>query len=317
MSIDVLMATYEGERFLAAQLDSIFAQTYSDWQLFVSDDGSKDGTFAILEEYAARYPKKMSIRRNLVNSGSSAANFMGMLSLSKADYVMFSDQDDVWLPKKMEAAHRAIVKMEKRYGKNVPLLVHSDLTVVDESLHTKYPSMFALQKLSASNWSFARQLAQNCVTGCTVIVNRALLNRLTVLPEHPIMHDWWIALVAACFGKIGFIKTPYILYRMHGGNVEGAKDYSSVRATLRRAKKTDAMLASINKTYRQAEAFRDIYEDELQGEAREIVTQYLRMEDAAFPKKMVILFRFGFWKTGWNRKAGQIWALFLSGKGRP
>lgn len=306
MSIDILMATYNGERFLGAQLDSILAQTNTDWRLFVSDDGSKDGTWEILCGYAARFPEKITVRQNAVNSGGSAANFYGMLPLAAADYVMFADQDDVWLPNKAEAAFRALRRMEERYGADTPLLVHSDLIVVDERERVLYPSMFALQKLSGTGRSFAKQLVQNCVTGCTMMCNRALLEKLTVLPEHSVMHDWWIGLTAACFGRIGFLKTPYIRYRLHENNVEGAKDYSSLSASLRMAAKKEQIRASLERTYRQAEEFREIYGAELSDERRGILEAYLRTETAPLPEKWSLLCRYGFWKTGWNRKAGQL-----------
>lgn len=306
MSIDILMATYEGERFLPAQLDSILAQTNTDWHLFVSDDGSRDGTWAILCDYAARLPEKITVRQNAVNSGGSAANFYGLLSLATADYVMFADQDDVWLPKKVEAALRAVRRMEERYGTETPLLVHSDLTVVDERGQVLYPSMFALQKLSGTGRSFAKQLVQNCITGCTVIFNRALLEKLRILPEHSVMHDWWVGLVAACFGKIGFLKTPYIHYRLHGNNVEGAKDFSSLSANLQMAAKKEQIRASLEKTYRQAEEFQRLYGKELSDGQREILEAYLRTETAPVPEKWQLMRRYGFWKTGLTRKVGQI-----------
>lgn len=306
MSIDILMATYRGEEFLKEQMDSIMMQSNQDWHLYVSDDNSPDATWEILSEYVARFPDKITIRKNEINSGSAAANFYGMLPLATGDYAMFADQDDIWLPKKVETTLRAMKAMEDKYGKNCPLVVHTDLTVVDSEGNLLEESMCAYQKLQGSGRTFAKQLVQNTVTGCTMMCNRALLDKLMVIPEGTIMHDWWIALVAACFGKIGFVRTPQILYRRHDHNVEGAKDFTSISSVAKQATQKESIALSLAKTYRQADAFWELYWEELTPVQIQILMAYRSLEGESPLKKREIMMKNGFWKTGLARKLGQL-----------
>lgn len=306
MEIDILMATYQGEAFLAKQLDSILNQSFGNWHLYVCDDGSTDGTWEILSEYAGRFPNRITVWKNSVNSGSAAANFYGMLPLVKSRYFMFADQDDIWLPKKIEATYLAMRRMEEKYGNDCPVLVHTDLAVVDETGKMLEPSLCAYQKLSGTGRTLEKQLVQNTVTGCTMMGNQSLLKCLSVIPDGTIMHDWWIALVASCFGKIGFLKTPEILYRKHGNNVEGAKDYRSISAVLSYAKKRREIQKSMAKTYRQADAFLRLYRESLSKEQSGLIMAYRSLETCGFFEKREKLIQYGFWKTGWSRKLGQL-----------
>lgn len=94
--IDILMAVYNGGEFLGEQIDSVITQSFGEWRLYICDDGSSDGSVNIAREYGEKYPERISVRVNAAPTGSAAANFMGMLRESRAEYVMFGDQDDVW-----------------------------------------------------------------------------------------------------------------------------------------------------------------------------------------------------------------------------
>ncbi len=166
--------------------------------------------------------------------------------------------------------------------------------------------MCAYQKLEGSGRTFAKQLVQNTVTGCTMMGNRALLDKLAVIPEGTIMHDWWIALVASCFGKIGFVRTPQILYRRHEHNVEGAKDFTSICSVAKQATQKEAIAQALRKTYRQAEAFGELYWEELSPEQIQTLMSYRSLEGSSPIKKRQILLKNGFWKTGIVRKLGQL-----------
>lgn len=303
--IEILMASYNGEKYIGEQIQSILSQSCTDWHLTICDDNSKDNTLSAAKEYAGRYPDKIRVLSNKKNSGSASANFFQMLPEAKqSEYVMFSDQDDVWLPDKIKLTLLAMKRMEKKYGKKTPLLIHSDLRVVDENLNLLSESMFRKQKLKGTEISFAKQLCQNSVTGCTVMINGALLKYVSKKPEKMIMHDWWLALIAAAFGHIGFISTPLIRYRQHGGNQEGAKDYSSVKSTVKMAGKKDGIRHSLMLTYMQAQEFRDIYREKLNSEDKQIIDAYCEFPTAGKPKKIGSIIKYGFGKTGLNRKIG-------------
>ncbi len=231
--IAILLPTWNGERFLRAQVDSLLAQDYPDFIIVCRDDGSRDASPAIIADYAARFPQRFHIvpadGRNLGASGSFAwlmeyvLTHKAALGLASA-WVMPSDQDDVWHADKLRRsmAHMQALQAE---SPGLPLLVHGDLEVVDESLATIAPSFARYQGLQPLRNRFARLLVSNTVTGCTALCNEALLRRALPIPPAALMHDWWLALVAGAFGRLSFIDAPLLQYRQHGANTIGAKEY--------------------------------------------------------------------------------------------
>ena len=213
--IDILMATYNGEKFIREQIDSIINQSYSDWHLIISDDCSSDNTVNIIKKYKAKYPDKISIYENTVRSGSAKANFYRLLSHINNEYVMFADQDDVWLPEKISITLAMMQSYEKVYGSHNPVLVHTDLYVVDESLHRVYDSLFDMQNMNYTRNGFNNILVQNIVTGCTVMINQALVRHLYEIPVKSVMHDMWFALVLFCIDSMAImLKEQEILIHL-------------------------------------------------------------------------------------------------------
>lgn len=231
--IAILLPTWNGERFLRAQVDSLLAQDYPDFIIVCRDDGSRDASPAIIADYAARFPQRFHIvpadGRNLGASGSFALlmdyvlTHKAALGLASA-WVMPSDQDDVWQADKLRRSMARMQDMERRHP-GLPLLVHGDLEVVDESLASIAPSFVRYQGLQPLRNRFARLLVSNTVTGCTALCNEALLRRALPIPPTAVMHDWWLALVAGAFGRLSFIDEPLLLYRQHGANTIGAREY--------------------------------------------------------------------------------------------
>ncbi len=303
--IEILLASYNGEKYIREQIMSVVNQSYSDWHLTVCDDCSKDNTVEIVKTLCQQYPDKITLKVNKENSGSASGNFYSMLiESSGAKYVMLCDQDDVWDKDKVKVTKLAMDKMEERYGKNIPLLVHSDLRVVDDKLEEISSSMFYSQNLKGSDISFANQLCQNSVTGCTVMVNKSLLGFVKKKPDKMIMHDWWLALIASAFGRIGFINTPLISYRQHSSNQEGAKDFRSLGKTIEMAGKGAKIRNSLNLTYEQAISFRDMYGGRLNARNREVLNAYCNFPKYNKVKKLVMSVKYGFTKSGLNRKIG-------------
>lgn len=215
--VDILVATYNGEKYLKEQLDSILSQTYNNIQIIISDDNSTDGTKTILKQYES--DDRITIFYQETNLGY-IKNFEFLLSKVESALYMLSDQDDIWLPEKVEKS------VEKLQTENLDL-VFGDLEVVDESLNTIYASFTDYMKISRKIknelGSYKLQYLYNCMTGCTILSKKSFLDKILPLPNNSkyMVHDYWIGLVVSLYGKIGFLETPYIKYRQHGNNQIG------------------------------------------------------------------------------------------------
>ena len=221
--IDILLAAYNGEKFLKEQVDSIFSQTCKNWQLLIRDDGSTDATIQIIKSYIEKYPDKIRlIEDNLGNLGV-AQNFGTILQQSKSEYIMFCDQDDVWLPEKIELTLNKMKESENLYP-DIPILIFTDLKVVDENLNIIAESLWSHHKIDPQRGSLLKNLTYcNIVTGCTVMINRKVKEFIFPIPEYVRIHDRWIALIVAKYGKLFLIPAATILYRQHPANVIGSK----------------------------------------------------------------------------------------------
>jgi glycosyltransferase involved in cell wall biosynthesis len=228
-NIYILLATYNGEKYLDAQIKSIQSQTIDDWTLFIRDDGSTDRTRSLISEYAAN-DKRIKIISDDKNNLGVVRNFSVLVQQAlknNAGYIFFADQDDVWFPNKITDSIKKIKELEDTSPSGAPVLIHTDLCVTDNELNTVSPSFIqhmAIRRPESQQLNVL--LLQNFVTGCTTCVNRHLLELSSPLPERIMMHDWWFALVAATFGRIGFIPEATIYYRQHSDNVAGANRLS-------------------------------------------------------------------------------------------
>lgn len=227
--IEVLMAVYNGSAYIREQIDSILNQTYENWHLTISDDGSTDGTDLIADEYAAKYPEQITRVYSGVRFGNARDHFMWLSENCTSRYMLYSDQDDVFNPEKMSRLMDAMQNAERQWGRDLPILVFSDQTVVDEKLNVIEPSLMRCQKQAFDSFDYHALLIQNVVTGGAMMVNRPLCSLAVQCRsrERIIMHDWWMAATAARFGKIIYLDEPLSLYRQHGGNSVGAKQVGS------------------------------------------------------------------------------------------
>ena len=219
--VDILMAAYNGEEYIAAQIESIMRQSYTDWTLIIRDDGSSDRTIEIIEQIAKKENRIKLITDKCGNKGV-IDNFELLLKQSKAKYIMLADQDDIWLPDKVSLTLNEMLKIEKE-NKEKPILVFTDATVVDQNLkilNNSYIKTENLDTVIASN--FERLPIRNCVMGCTIMIN--FTAKELVLPFNPyiLMHDWWIALIVHHYGIISFLNNKTILYRQHANNQVGS-----------------------------------------------------------------------------------------------
>ncbi len=151
-----------------------------------------------------------------------------MLEHSRSNYVMFADQDDIWSPDKIEAT-LAAMRHEEQCGHHpvdpTPVLIYTDVVVVDSANCELAPSYFTYTGIEPTRTAYPALFLQNTVIGCTAMANRALLDRALPIPSGVAMHDWWLALVAVGTGRIAMLDRPTLRYRQHGSNEVGAWRY--------------------------------------------------------------------------------------------
>jgi glycosyltransferase involved in cell wall biosynthesis len=230
--IDILLATCNGEKYLSQQIDSIITQTYKDWQLLIRDDLSSDNTVKTIKNYTHKYPDKIRLIEDNKGHLGLVRNFEALLESAQSEYIMFCDQDDVWLSNKIELTLNTMKAAEQTWP-NTPLLVHTDLKVVDETLNPIAESFWKLHRISPESDCLLKKIIyRNIVTGCTVMINKKAKEISMPFPPEANIHDWWIALNAAKYGKIIHTDTPTVLYRQHAANIVGARKYNKLSIVL-------------------------------------------------------------------------------------
>lgn len=305
--ITVLLATYNGEKYLIEQLDSLLKQSFSDFKILIRDDGSTDSTVEIIEEYCKKYPEKITAIKG-EGTGSACRNFFKLVEAADDDYVMFCDQDDVWLPEKIEKTYLKMKELESD-AEGLPLLVHSDLFVVDEKLNVLSESFFKFQAISPERDKLNNLLVQNNVTGCTVMINREMLKLAKETPETCIMHDWWLGILAAAFGKSAYITEPLMLYRQHGSNQVGAKKATGIEFVINKFKTRKTVKRNYQNLYSQAESLLTMYGERLNDEQRETVEAVVSLRTASKLSKIKIIRKHDFRKNTFLRTVGQYFSI--------
>lgn len=219
--IDILLSTYNGEKFLSQQIQSIISQTYKDWFLIIRDDGSTDDTLKIIDGYTSSYPDKIKLVDKGTSNLGASKSFERLLHFVEHEYIMFCDQDDVWLDFKIEVTLKTMQQLEKEY-KNKPLLVCTDVTCINTEGDVLYDSFFKSRKfLDIALKNDNTFLAMNIVQGCTMMINSACLRYIFPFPKE-YGHDAYIGAVINHFGKVHYLHKQTMLYRQHSNNVYGA-----------------------------------------------------------------------------------------------
>lgn len=234
--IDILLSTYNGEKYLREQIDSILNQSFTDWSLLIRDDGSTDNTVVIVDDYCRKYHEKIKKITDTFGNVGVIRSFEILLKNSTANYIMFCDQDDFWLSNKIELSFNKIKQMENQHGLDIPLLVHTDLKVVDENKNLICDSFwkYSVLKPEILDKNIYYLAICNCVTGCTVLINKKAKEISLPFVAPVEMHDVWIALHVKKYGEIDYLDIPTMEYRQHGANIHGAKpaSFSIVRRFL-------------------------------------------------------------------------------------
>ena len=225
--IDILLSTYHGEKYISKLLDSILNQTYTEWRLLVRDDASSDNTISILNKYQQQNPQKIIIISNNTNQNIGVIkSFETLLKISSNKYIMFCDQDDIWLPNKIEESLNAILSLEQS-NPNTPILIHSDLSIIDENDTITHSSLWQYTGIKPDilNNNPKYMAFCNSVTGCTILINKQCKDIVLPFPTNIMMHDAWIAIKVCQLGIIHNLNKPLILYRQHSNNTLGINKY--------------------------------------------------------------------------------------------
>lgn len=309
--IAICLATYNGEFYIQQQLDSILTQTYQDWILFIRDDCSTDNTATLLQSYAKQHPKQIIIIPNSSEKSSgSKNNFVAILNWVKEhyrfSYYMFSDQDDIWLETKIEDSLKLLQKTEKQLSASMPILLHTDLQVVDQDLNPLGESFFQYRALNPDVTDLPHLLVQNNVTGCTMMWNQSLNQLLNFENDQIAMHDWWITLAAACFGTIVCLKKPTILYRQHRKNVIGATRVNTPKFLLQRITGNTQIKETLNLSITQAKTFLDVYQKELTSDQIRTLYAFVGITQQNKLLRIFTAFRYHFLKQDFVQIIGEL-----------
>ena len=280
--VDILLATYNGERYIEKLLNSLIVQSHKDWKLYIRDDGSADSTIKIIKS-------KLSLKYNYEiiqdNKGKLGPcfNFLELLKYSKSNYTLFCDQDDIWLPNKIELLLGKIQNLEHSNNSFTPILIHSDLELIDENGLLIHRSFWKFQNINPKRTEFKDILMQNNVTGCATIFNLALRKKI-MKNDNIQIHDWWLALIASKFGEVHYLRESTIQYRQHKSNSIGAKKYSLLTKN-----PIKTLRENIKSIQSQSEAFLDGYSEALTHKEKELLKNLSSFSNLTFFQKRKVL----------------------------
>ncbi|TAH67600.1 MAG: glycosyltransferase family 2 protein [Anaerolineaceae bacterium] len=302
-NVSIVMTTYNGEKYIEEQIDSILSSTYKDFELYIVDDGSDDNTMEILSGYKEKYPNKLHISQNATNLGVTA-NFLNAISKTSSEYIMLCDQDDVWNMDKIARTIKRVKQMEVQFGKELPIAVFTDAYVVDDKLNVIHESFFKSSRLNPRLIDLPHLLMENKIIGCTLMINQAVRRILqsNPLPKRARFHDGWLGLIAASAGKIGFIKDPTLLYRQHSSNLVGNRSFFSY--IINRISNIRRQRRALLELYIQAEEFASLYHNLIDSRNLEIINRFSKIHQKNFIRRRILLIRYGYLKSGIIRNIG-------------
>tara|TARA_B100000989_G_C19497016_1_gene452497 strand:- start:321 stop:1151 length:831 start_codon:yes stop_codon:yes gene_type:complete len=251
--IQILLATYNGEKFLHEQLDSIVSQEYKSWNLLIHDDGSNDNTIFILNEYKNIYPNKISLLNDQKIFSSASKNFFHLIEhrSREANLYCLCDQDDIWHESKL----KLIIERYNSIDDKAPILIHSDLSLIDSSGKLLEKSHNKLINFKKNLITKDTSLYYNPIPGCAMSINSTLANKISY-SKYMVMHDWWILLSAIYENTtILYIKFPLVKYRQHSKNVLGYKKINIFILIIRLFFKIPSYFKNVKKAYAQSKKF--------------------------------------------------------------
>lgn len=298
-TLQILLATYNGEPFLPDLLESVLRQTYVNWELIIRDDGSTDRTREICEEYRGRDNRISTLDDQKGNLGANR-NFEVLLGRASASYVMFCDQDDVWLPDKAERSVHALRELEIEKGERTPLLVYTDLALIGAHSEPISPSLYRFTGRDPRRNELRHMCVASAIYGCTMIVNRPLLSLLRPFPAELMYWDLWLAVIALSFGAVEYLDEVTVLYRRHSRNVSGLS-CGGVRGIVRGLGRVTRYRHALHSRLRQFGLFQKVYCDLLPRSLSEWLVSVGSLPDQNWIMRRQLILRHRISKTGLPR----------------
>lgn len=301
--IDILLTTYNGDKYLQEQIDSILNQTYRNWKLIVRDDGSTDNTTKIIEGYRNLIPDRIVVLKDDLGNLGTSNNFAKLLEHSQSDYIMLADQDDIWLPRKIQLTYNKMRHLVEKYGDDMPLLVYTDMKIADANMCVIHDSFWNRIKLDPKRArSLARSLVFNVTSGATIMINRKLRDLSLPLPADIFFHDSWLGLISTALGKNDYVPEATLLQRIHATNIAGFQSNASVSAIVKQFRdlsrlKCEAKAYLIG-TQKQAMALLSRYKDILNDKDFEMISTYANLDSYNPVAKRFYILKHGFWWYG-------------------
>lgn len=298
--VDILMATYNGEKYVEEQLLSILEQDYAAFHLYIRDDGSTDKTVEILKKYQSKYPEKITLLEDKQKNLGATQNFSVLMQASKAAYIAFSDQDDRWLRNKISRMMAEMLKVEKDKPER-PVYIFSDLSITDGQMNILNCSLNKRDKLNPELVQTHRLLMQNVPYGCATLINKSLLEKAVPIPQEALLHDHWLALIASLFGTLAYVNEALILHRIHDNNASRA-------ASIHKKEKEETLNSKINnknfhnylfKQVAQAEAILNRYERQLSLAQIKMLKDFVALKSSRGMSRKWLLIKNRFFKNYW------------------
>lgn len=309
-SVEVLLATYNNEKFVGELLASLARQTMADFRLIVSDDASSDGTRQILDEYRPVFGGRMTVYERPERSWSAKANFSWLMTRSTADYVLFADADDVWDDDKVAVTVAALQEVENRTGTDTPVMVFSDARLIDGEGQQTGPSYWGYKKIKPQ---IADHLSQVLVCppmlGCASGCNRALMAKATPVPFDEVTgHDWWLLLVAVAFGVAQPLRRATFSYRLHGANSSNQQQVN-LGSYARSTGKVERVRRGMMLRRKQAQALITVFGNGLPADARRTIERFVATGEQGPVRRRLSLLRGRYFYADLPRNAAMLLAM--------
>jgi glycosyltransferase involved in cell wall biosynthesis len=303
----ILLATFNGGLYLPEQLKSIERQTFTNWRVLASDDGSSDETIVELDRFRSTYPDRVELL-NLSPSGSARSNFFRLLRQAPAaQYVAFCDQDDVWAEQKLERLVSACADLERAVGADTPCLVYSDLVVVGRDLRPIAPSYLGEIAADPATMSFGSTLMENSIPGCSMLINHSLVEEFRRYDgelSQARMHDWWLALMAFSMGSVSFVPEKLVLYRQHSTNTAGSVKRRALSYAFRKLFRSGREETVAN--VRQGQLFLKAYGSKLSNDELTQLSAFSQFEEMGKVARISTCLRLGILKQTTSRRLYQL-----------
>lgn len=314
--ISVLLATFNGARYLSEQIDSLLAQEKCRaGEIIIRDDGSSDGTRDVIRRYSSSHPRLIRILEPDGRRLGPKRSFATLLTEATGDYVAFCDQDDVWQANKLARQMDAIKAVESTAGIAAPVLCCSDATVVDSTLKVRSGSYFRRHRIAPGEGpqALSRLVFRNYAIGATTMMNRALATACREMPEEAVMHDWWAALVARSIGHTIILPEELILYRQHDGNAVGSRQRRLPRSMAELQAYVDWTRQMSLRAVAQANVLVDLHSASMPRAERNVLERLRSFESQGRLQRMTTLFRTRGFKPGLALNALHVYACLTAG----